>query len=456
LVVARQVLVLIDRGRLEQRLVFQGLHDPLTGLANRALLHSHIEQALARRRRDGSDAAVLFIDLDDFKAVNDTLGHGAGDELLCEVARRLAAVCRESDLIARTGGDEFAVLLHPASVESIAATAARLLGSLRRSHVARDRVVSVSASIGAATLADDDREAGHVLARADIAMYAAKRAGKATVRVFEPFMQFEVEERLNLLEDLRSAIERDEFVLYFQPIVRLRTQDIVGLEALLRWYHPTRGLLSPAVFMPYVEESGLIVPIGAWVLRAATAAAAKWDRAHCLQAPLMLSVNVSVMQLQGESFVQDVRRALDASGLPPEQLVLEVTETTLIAEPEVVARVLSELREDGIRVAIDDFGAGFSSLSHLTRLPVDVLKIDQSFIQLLDSRSEDSELVAAMCKIGRTLGFQVVAEGIETSSQLHQLDRMGCDYGQGYLLGYPAPGHDVDDLLAKVTSARPA
>jgi EAL domain-containing protein (putative c-di-GMP-specific phosphodiesterase class I) len=170
----------------------------------------------------------------------------------------------------------------------------------------------------------------------------------------------------------------------------------------------------------------------------------------------MLSVNVSVVQLYGETFVQEVRRALDESGLPPEQLVLEVTETTLIAEPEVVARVLSELREDGIRVAIDDFGAGFSSLSHLTRLPVDVLKIDQSFIQLLDSRSEDSQRVAAMCKIGRTLGFQVVAEGIETSSQLHQLDRMGCDYGQGYLLGYPAPGHDVDDLLAKVTSARPA
>jgi diguanylate cyclase (GGDEF)-like protein len=448
LVIVRQMLAMVDRARLEDRLSHQALHDPLTQLPNRVLFQEHLDNAVARGKREGSGVAMVFVDLDDFKAINDVMGHLAGDELLCHVSRRFQASLREGDVIARTGGDEFAVLLAGVHApEGVIATATRMLESLSVPFPLQHRAVNITASFGAAMVTGRDETGQQLLANADIAMYAAKRAGKGTVKIFEPSMHAQIQERVGLLEDLRRGVERDQFLLYYQPIISLRSDQIVGVEALLRWYHPARGLLAPPAFLAAAEESGLIVPIGWKVLRAATADAARWQRVRGSDAPLFVNVNISVRQLESPDFVEEVTEALERSRLDPHQLVLEITETVMVGEPDIVSAKLSTLRELGVRVAIDDFGAGYSSLRYLTQLPIDMIKIDRSFIQLLDRDTEDGQLAVAICKIGRTLGFEVVGEGIETIKQLQRLRRMDCDYGQGYKIARPLPNDELEMFL---------
>jgi len=456
LLVARQVLAVVDQARLQSRLIYQATHDLLTELPNRALFREHLDKALRERRQDRSSIAMVFADLDDFKAINDVMGHAAGDELLRHVAKRFQASLREGDVIARTGGDEFAALLVGVTPEEVVATGGRMLESLSAPFSLPERPVSITASVGAAVHPGGDTTVEQLTANADIAMYAAKKAGKGTLKLFEPSMLTQVKERADLLEDLRRGIERDEFQLYYQPIISLRSDEIVGVEALLRWYHPTLGLRTPSSFIAVAEESGLIVPIGSVALHAAMADAVRWQRAGGSDKPLFVNVNVSARQLQSSDFVDEVRAAIERTGLDPHQLVLEITETVLVAEASVVAAKLSNLRQLGVRIAIDDFGSGYSSLRYLTQLPIDMIKIDRSFVQLLDRQTEDGHLTLAICKIARTLGFEVVGEGIETMKQLHRLRGMDCDYGQGYEIAPPLPADQLEMFLASERGSVPA
>ena len=435
-----------ERKDLEEQLTRQALHDPLTGLANRRLFHDRVSHALAQR--GGGDLAVLFLDLDDFKGVNDTLGHGAGDALLNDVARRLAGAVRAGDTVARLGGDEFAVLLEqdvqPGTAEQIAT---RLLEALAEPVLVAGHELRTSVSIGIAPAFDgDDSEA--VLRNADLAMYMAKGSGKGRHATYQPEMYAATLGRLELLADLRRAIVADELRLHYQPTVDLGTGLVTSVEALVRWQHPVRGLISPAAFIPLAEETGLIIPLGRWVLTEACREAATWPTDEAGAAP-SIAVNISTRHLAEADVVQDVVLALTEAGLPADRLVVEITETGLVDDTDVVLDALNGLKRVGVHLAVDDFGTGYSSLSYLRRFPIDVLKVDKSFVDGLGQGAEAAALVEAILGMARTMSMRTVAEGIEERSQLSELTVLGCDSGQGYLLSRPVPPEQIGALLAR-------
>jgi diguanylate cyclase (GGDEF)-like protein len=417
----------------EAELSHQSLHDALTGLPNRTLFADRVVHALERAPR-GSSVAVLCLDLDDFTTVNDSLGHAAGDLVLDQVAARLLELARPADTVARFGGDEFALLLEDVpGAEAACELADRILAALAPALLVGGTEVTVRPSIGIALAHRRERSADELVRDADAAMHSCKRAARGGYRMFEPEMHAQVVERLQLRAELRRAVELEQFELHYQPLVRLDSGTVDGLEALCRWRHPTRGLVPPDQFIPLAEETGLIVPIGRWVLREACRQTLSLPAGA---PPMHVAVNLSVAQLRDAGIVEDVRRALADSGLAPGRLVLEITESTMVADTELAAARLGALRELGVRIALDDFGTGYSSLGQLDRLPIDVLKMDRSFV-----RSENglaaSSVVAAIVALGRALGLEVVAEGIEEHAQLAALRALGCTLGQGYLFARP-------------------
>ncbi|HVF06315.1 MAG TPA: EAL domain-containing protein [Frankiaceae bacterium] len=435
-----------ERRELERQLTHQAFHDPLTGLANRALFRDRVEHALAVRGRSDNRLAVLFLDLDGFKAINDSLGHSVGDRLLAAVSRRLNTCVRPGDTVARLGGDEFAVLLEDIDGIYVAEqVSSRFIADLQTPFALDRHEVFVGASIGVA-LSGEVHDADELLRNADLAMYRAKALGKNRCEVFEPDMHAAALDRMAIESDLRHAIVRDELVLHYQPLVELASGRIVGVEALLRWNHSTRGLVSPLEFIGVAEESGLVVPLGRWVLTEACRQVARWRRETGL--PLRLSVNISARQLQAPRLAEHVARTLRSTGIAPSDLVLEITESMLVDDAERTIAKLHLLRELGVRLAIDDFGTGYSSLNYLRRLPVDVLKIDRSFVKGIGTEAELTSLTSAIVGIGRDLGLETVAEGIEEPAQLDALRAMGCGYGQGYLYSPALPVDDMAPLLA--------
>jgi diguanylate cyclase (GGDEF)-like protein/PAS domain S-box-containing protein len=429
-----------ERKALEDRLSHQAFHDPLTGLANRALFHDRVAHALAGTIREPSrQIAVLYLDLDDFKTINDALGHAAGDEVLTEIAGRLQRCVRPADTCARLGGDEFAILLEgiiqPGEAYEVGV---RVLDGIRDPITVQGNSLALNASLGVVvSTMDSDDDAVTVVRNADLAMYKAKGGGKGRFEIFERGMHEAVLERLELKADLRRAVERGEFVPHYQPIIDLPTGEAVGAEALIRWNHPTRGLLPPAAFIELAEETGLIIPMGRGILQQACIDAAGWSASD--KGPRVLSVNLSVRQLQDPSIVDDVREALATSGLPAERLTLEITESLLIADPVAATSTLQSLKELGVTLSLDDFGTGYSSLSYLGKFPVDALKIDRSFVASLMAESVDGELVNAILSLGRTLGMRVTAEGIEELAQVDGLLDLGCELGQGFHFARPMP-----------------
>jgi diguanylate cyclase (GGDEF)-like protein/PAS domain S-box-containing protein len=435
------------RKGLEEELRRQAFRDSLTGLANRALFADRLEHALARTRRFGQPIAVLFIDLDDFKTVNDSLGHAEGDRLLIAVAERLVGAVRTGDTIARMGGDEFAVLIEdPGEADAPTEVAQRLLAALAAPFEHGAKELFVHASVGVAASLSSGHTADDLLRDADVSMYTAKSNGKNRVEVFVPSMHEAALARLALKGDLERALERDEFAVVYQPIVKLGTGRIAGVEALLRWNHPRRGVVGPAEFIPVAEETGLIVPLGRWVLERACRQAAASDQDTATR--LTMSVNVSARQIQEPGFVDEVGRVLAATGLAPERLTLELTESVLMQDVEATATTLDALKSLGVRLAIDDFGTGYSSLSYLRRFPIDELKIDRSFVATMTSGPDQSALVRSILRLGETLHLQTVAEGIEQPDQLAELRTLGAGFGQGYFFARPLTPEALSAFLA--------
>ncbi len=433
-----------DEARLTSELRHQALHDTLTGLPNRALLFDRIAHALERSARSANDQlAVALVDLDEFKSVNDSLGHDIGDALLRAVATRLQSAVRPGDTVARLGGDEFALLMEDTSEAEAILVTQRALDSLRVPIQLGDVEFTASASIGVVCHrgAADPLE---LLRYADIAMYEAKHEGKARVKLFREHMHHAARNQLDLRMGLAAALSRDEFSLLYQPIVETTRLEIRGVEALLRWSHPTRGEVPPSEFIPVAENSGLLVPIGEWVLREACADAALWPDEG---STTYLSVNVSAAQISARGFVATVKRALRDSGFSPARLLLEVTETMLLDDDALALNVLAQLREIGVRIAIDDFGTGYSSLAYLRQLAVDVVKIDQSFIRDLDSNSDHQALTRTLLALADGLSMVAVAEGVETDAELAELQRLGCHFAQGYLFSYPVTSDDIIGLM---------
>jgi len=440
-----------DRKRAVDELNHQAFHDALTGLANRALFRNRLDHALDRNARTGADPAVIFLDLDGFKTINDSLGHDAGDDLLREVAARLLAAVRRGDTVGRLGGDEFAILIEESlrSLDEATTIAERVLQSLTTPVSLGHQQVVVSASLGIA-VGDGDCSSADLLRDADVAMYRAKTTGKAKWTVYDAGMRTVAVERLALENDLRQALDRKEFRLEYQPVIELETGRVVGFEALLRWDHPEFGVLPPDRFIPITEENGLIVPIGRWVLGEATRTAARWQKKFGTQRHVTMAVNVSGRQLASSDLVADVADALARSGLTPSSLVLEMTETVLISDPTAAAERLHELRRLGVRLAIDDFGTGYSSLSYLRHFPVDILKIDRSFVHTITEREKVPAIVRGLLDLGRTLQLETVAEGVELDFQRKQLREENCDLAQGFLFARPLPPEDAELLLTEL------
>ena len=444
LTIARHVSLALSDAKTVGAMVHQALHDTLTGLPNRALFLDRLEHALARAVRGGSEVAVLFLDLDRFKTVNDSLGHAAGDRLLCTVAQRISTCMRAADTAARLGGDEFAVLLEDlVSTHEAVRVAERIIGELEAPIAVAGREVFVGASIGVATGAYG---ADDLLSHADVAMYRAKAQGKGRYAMFEAGMQAEVIDRLELEADLQRAIDRGELEVFYQPIIALGTGEMAGHEALVRWRHPTRGLMVPESFIPVAEETGLVVALGRFVLCEATRQAAEWAATPGTE--LSMNVNLSGRQLEDPALLDDVTAILRETGLPAARLVLEITETVLMHDTESTIERLRALRALGVRLAVDDFGTGYSSLRYLNRFPLDVLKMAKPFVDGLGSKEENPALARAIIDLGSSLGLSIVAEGIERSAQLAQLRRLGCPMGQGYWFGRPLPAAEAGAHLA--------
>jgi diguanylate cyclase (GGDEF)-like protein len=427
----------------------QLLRDPLTGLPSRLLFLNRLTAALGGlQRRPGRYVAVLFLDLDRFKVINDSLGHPAGDELILAVAERLRHCLRRQETIARFGGDEFAVLCEDLADEQDAvAVAERLLKSFSLPfHLPHGDAVS-TASVGIALAVASDQDAEDLIRDADAAMYRAKQAGGGRVMLFDEVTRQRALDRLHTENGLRQALEREELRVFFQPEVSIETGKIVGLEALVRWEHPERGLVGPADFIALAEETGLIVPIGAWVLREACRHARRWQLERADDEALTVAVNVSARQLAEPAFVEAVSDALAETGLDPSGLCLEVTESVLIEDPDSSAETLGALKALGVQVAVDDFGTGYSSLEHLRRFPIDAVKIDRSFVRGLPHSSEDVAIVGAVIELGHALNLSVVAEGVETADQLGNLQSAGCDTAQGFLFSRPEHPDVVEGLV---------
>jgi diguanylate cyclase (GGDEF)-like protein len=429
----------------EQR--YRALHDPLTALPNRTLLYDRIAHALSRARREPAVPAVLCIDLDRFKVVNDSLGHRAGDRLLVAVTERLQQALRPGDTLARLGGDEFVVLCDDlAEAGQALSLAGRISNELTSPFQLDDEEVVITASIGMAYAREGHETPEILLQDADTAMYRAKEQGGARYEVIDEQVRSQAQQRLGRENDLRRAIERDELRLVYQPIVSATDGKLQGMEALLRWQHPRRGLLLPADFLPLAEETGLIVPIGAWVLTQACEALQRW-RHHTGAEALRLSVNMSALQLARPDFVVSVAATLHDTGTDAAQVCLEVTEHVLVDEGPEVLRTLDELKELGIGLAIDDFGTGYCSLTYLKRVPADTVKVDRTFVAGLGSDQQDTAIVTAVVNLAHSLGMTVVAEGVETPTQLARTRELGCDLVQGYHLFRPLEGADFAALV---------
>jgi diguanylate cyclase (GGDEF)-like protein len=438
----------IERKRLESQLTRAAQYDALSGLANRVLFHDRLAHALARSRREGREFAVLFVDLDRFKGVNDALGHDAGDALLRELGARLRTVVRESDTVARLGGDEFALLLETTSAPAeTAKAAARIIECIGHPFTYRDTEVVVTASVGIATYPRDGENTEHLLAAADAAMYTAKGQGRNTYRHYRPPLHRTAENE-RLVEALRRALDRDEFELYFQPQIDLRTQGMMGVEALLRWRRSDGTLIVPSGFMPTLEQSGMIVEVGNFTLEAACAQLSAWSKQG---RNLRMAINVSACELRSHDFVQRVQRTMQAWHLQGPELELELTETQLSADNDATTRTVRRLRDLGVRFAIDDFGTGVISLDYLRRVTLDTVKIDNSFVRDISSERKSLAITSSVIRLGERLGIDVIAEGVETYAQLDVLAREGCGYAQGYVCAAPLPAARVWDEFDPAT-----
>lgn len=437
-----------ERKALEAKLLHQAFYDGLTGLANRALFRDRVEHALARTQRERSEVAVVFLDLDNFKSVNDTLGHAAGDALLRIVATRLLNATRGCDTVARLGGDEFAVVLEHVRTETDAIIVAeRIINSLNTPiELESGNAVRANASIGIAR-ADGAETVEELLRNADVAMYAAKSGTRGGYVFFDPSMHSTLVDRVLLENDLRDAVDRNEFWVAYQPIVDLETRTIRGLEALARWEHPERGTIHPEAFIGVAEETGLIISIGRMVLMESCKAAARWNDEREPANQLSLTVNLSAKQLQSPDLIRDVRFALESSGLRPEHLILEITESVIMQNGEATVGRLRDLKALGTRLAVDDFGTGYSSLAYLQQFPVDILKIDRSFTNRLNKGKNEDALARTIIALGELLTLRTVAEGVELEGQHDRLLALGCDYGQGYLFSKPVAATAIDELL---------
>jgi diguanylate cyclase (GGDEF)-like protein/PAS domain S-box-containing protein len=433
-----------ERRRLEEQLTHQAFHDPLTGLANRALFRDRVSHALALAHRRGSPVTVLFLDLDDFKKVNDSLGHAEGDRLLMSAAERFLACARSADTVARLGGDEFAILIEGADGRE--GLSDRLAAAMSHPFSLSGNQVRVTASIGVASASTDDR-ADDLLRNADMAMYAAKRRGKGRAETYESRMYADIRERLDLEAALRAAIEGHELTLFYQPIVNLKSGGIHGVEALLRWEHPQFGRLLPQHFIPLAEETGLIVQLGSWVLGEACRQLQVWRAAHP-QLSLAVSVNISGRQLQGSGLADALRQTLTSSGVEASSVVLEITESVLMQQTDAVLERLQQLKGLGVRLAIDDFGTGYSSLSYLQRFPIDILKIAKPFVEEVGQGADRSALARAIIGLGDTLKLQTIAEGIERAEQRAALIELGCTLGQGHHFWPALPAAAIEELLS--------
>jgi diguanylate cyclase (GGDEF)-like protein len=441
------------RKELEERLRYQAFHDQLTGLPNRAYMIDKIAEA-ERLRDEGTPSAVLFLDVDNLKAVNDSLGHDGGDTLIKLLSERMVGSVRDTDTVARLSGDEFAILLvGPGSEHQAERVAHRLINSLRAPTKIGEHLVRTGFSIGLATSATCADSGIGMLRAADLAMYAAKSGGKGRLEVFQPSHHTAHVERDAVRGELAGALDAEQLELHYQPIVDVGSRQVVGFEALLRWRHPERGLISPLEFIPLAEETGLIVPIGRWVLQEATRQAAEWQNRSPL-GRLRMSVNVSVRQFQHPDLVGDVAEALQRSGLKPSLLTLEITESLFAQDTAETTRKIELLKDLGVRLALDDFGTGYSSLSYLRRFPIDTLKIDKSFVDGVATSREGHAVVAAISQLGQTLHLEVVAEGLEDGDQLQALRGLDCPLGQGYHFSRPLAAGDAVKLL--LTGKKPA
>jgi diguanylate cyclase (GGDEF)-like protein len=445
-----------ERKAQAARIEHLAYHDSLTGLPNRAMLMDRLTRALSQAQRRDQQVAVLFIDLDRFKLVNDSLGHPVGDQLLQEVARRLRATLRDDDTVARVGGDEFQVLAcDVAGATDAARIAEKLMRALGEPFTLQGQELHVTASVGVSLFPRDGASGELLLKYADIALYEAKGEGRNAYRFFSPEMNAQAHGRLRLENDLRRAVERRELELHYQPQLDLATGEVCAVEALVRWRHPVRGLVLPNAFIPMAEETGLVLGIGEWVLDEACRQVAQWQRDGLADnvSALRVAVNISARQLQRPGLDGAVRRALSASGLPPQCLELEITESSVMLDPLHAQSVLQSLRDLGVLLSIDDFGTGYSSLAYLKRLPLDRLKIDRSFIGGIPTDSDDAAIVETIIVMTHKLGLRVIAEGVETPEQRLQLVRQGCDEMQGFLLAHPVPAGELPALLKTLKEA---
>jgi diguanylate cyclase (GGDEF)-like protein len=445
---------IIERQRVQKQLIEDALHDALTGLPNRALLMERIEFAIQHAKRYPDYLyGLLFIDLDRFKAINDSLGHLMGDRLLITVANLLKECVRENDIVARLGGDEFVILLDGIqSLQDATRIGDRIQAKLSSPFNFDNQTVFTSASIGIVISSPEYQHSAHLLRDADIAMYRAKEKGKARYQVFDRVMYDETLKIVNLENNLRLALERQEFVLHYQPIISLADNELVGFEALIRWQHPEKGFISPVEFIPIAEDTGLILAIGEWLLHEACQQMCRWQE----QFPslpqinsLKMSVNVASQQLQEPEFIQKLDRVLEATGLDGRCLRLEITESVLIEPGGTIQDTLQQIRNRNIKLSIDDFGTGYSSLSYLSRFPIDNLKIDRSFVSRMTSDTENYEIVRTIITLAKTLGMDAISEGVENTQQLDRLKTLGCEFGQGYLFAKPLNPRAVESMLTR-------
>jgi diguanylate cyclase (GGDEF)-like protein/PAS domain S-box-containing protein len=448
-----------ERKAFERQLERHAFYDMVTGLPNRALFRDRVDHALAHCRRGGRTVAVMFMDLDDFKIVNDSFGHAAGDALLREVGERLTTCLRASDTAARLGGDEFAILIEDSNDRADAAEIAeRILRALEAPFLVEGRELGLRASLGIAAGRDGHttRTTDELLRNADVAMYVAKGQGKSRYEVYRPTMRGSMLQRLEFKTDLRRALERHEFVLHYQPLVELETGAVTGLEALVRWDHPQRGLVPPAEFVPLAEETGLIIALGSWVLETACCDAQLLNQTYAQDPPLSMAVNLSARQLQWPGIVPEIRKALRDNGLHPSTLTVEVTESVMMQNIDLSVARLQQLKALGIRIAIDDFGAGYSSLNYIRRFPLDILKMDKAFVDRIDTDEEELALAASILEMAKTLNLHPVAEGVERPEQVERLLELECETAQGYYFAKPAVREVIEARLSNERRDRAA
>jgi len=440
-----------EQRQKDERIRHLAYHDPLTDLPNRSLIQDRIEHALARCHRNGSRGAVIFADLDRFKAINDELGHAAGDLLLKEMAGRIKQRIREMDTLARVGGDEFVILLEDlAAANDCSQFAQDIIDAVLQPMTLRGQEIRVGISLGIAFYPEDGQDLAELLKHADVAMYAAKSAGRNTFRYFQQDMLDGVKERLTLESELRKAIASDELVLHYQPKIELATGRTAAVEALVRWHHPTRGMVPPGDFIPIAEECGLIIDLGDWVLREAVQQLATWQQQGIR---IKIAVNVTARQLEKGGLAQRIQELLTRRAVAAKYLEIEVTESMVIEQTDMAVATLQELRNLGLSIAMDDFGTGYSSLAYLRKLPLDVIKIDRSFVMHSDENEQDSQIVKTIIALGHVLNLTVVAEGVETAAQVELLRTLGCERGQGYFFSKPLPAEHLEAWLKRENPA---